>query len=128
LAGEQDKSARKEFFYFNDDGQLVGLRYDNWKFVFCEQRVEETLAIWRDPFVCMRAPTMFNLRMDPYERAEITSNTYNDWLLRHSFLVVAAQAVVGQFFGTFKEYPPRQRPSSFSVDQIMEQMEKPQTD
>jgi arylsulfatase A-like enzyme len=128
LTGEQDKSARKEFFYFNDDGQLVGLRYDNWKFVFCEQRVEGTAAIWRDPFVRMRAPTMFNLRMDPYERAEITSNTYNDWLLRHSFLVVAAQTVVSQFVSTFNQYPPRQRPSSFSVDQIMEQMQKPQTD
>jgi arylsulfatase A-like enzyme len=128
LTGEQDKSARKEFFYFNDDWQLVALRYDNWKLVFCEQREEGTLAIWREPFVCMRGPTIFNLRMDPYERAEITSNTYNDWTLRHSFLAVPAQAFVAQFIATFKEYPPRQRPSSFSVDQIMEQMLKPQPD
>jgi arylsulfatase len=69
---------------------------------------------------------MFNLRMDPYERAEITSNTYNDWLLRRSFLVVPAQAIVGKFIATFKEFPPRQRPSSFSVDQVMEQLQKPQ--
>ena len=128
LTGQEEKSARKEFFYFNDDGQLVALRYDNWKLVFCEQREEGTLAIWREPFVCMRGPTMFNLRMDPYERAEITSNTYNDWVLRHSFLAVPAQAFVAQFIGTFKEFPPRQRPSSFSVDQIMEQMLKPQPD
>jgi arylsulfatase len=73
----------------------------------------------------MRAPTMFNLRMDPYERAEITSNTYDDWLLRRSFLVVPAQAIVARFIGTFQEFPPRQKPSSFSVDQIMEQLEKP---
>jgi arylsulfatase A-like enzyme len=125
LTGQQDKSARREFFYFNDDGQLVAMRAGNWKFVFCEMRTEGTLAIWRDPFVCMRGPTMFNLRMDPYERAEITSNTYNDWILRRSFVVVAAQGEVAKFIGTFKEFPPRQRPSSFSVDQIMEKMQQP---
>jgi arylsulfatase A-like enzyme len=125
LTGQQDKSARKEFVYFNDDGQLVALRVDNWKLVFCEQRTQGTLQIWREPFVCMRGPTMFNLRMDPYERAEITSNTYNDWMLRRSFLVVPAQAIVGKFMATFKEFPPRQRPSSFSVDQVMEQLQKP---
>jgi arylsulfatase A-like enzyme len=126
LTGQQDRSARKEFYYFNDDGQLVAVRYENWKLVFCEQRTEGTLAIWRDPFTCMRGPTMFNLRMDPYERAEITSNTYNDWVLRHAFLAVPAQNMVAQFVATFREYPPRQRPSSFSVDQIMEQLQKPQ--
>lgn len=125
LTGQQDKSARREFFYFNDDGQLVAIRVDNWKVVFCEQRTEGTLAVWRDPFTCLRAPTMFNLRMDPYERAEITSNTYNDYLFRRSFLVVPAQALVSQFVSTFKEFPPRQKPSSFSVDQIMEQLKKP---
>ncbi len=126
LTGQQDKSARTEFFYFNDDGQLVATRYQNWKTVFCEQREEGTLAIWREPFVCMRAPTMFNLRMDPYERAEITSNTYNDWIIRHSFIAVPMQAFVAKFIGTFKEFPPSQRPSSFSVDQIMDQLMKPQ--
>jgi len=125
LTGQQDKSARKEFFYFNDDGQLVAIRVENWKVVFCEQRTEGTLAIWRDPFTCLRAPTMFNLRMDPYERAEITSNTYNDYLFKRSFLVVPAQAIVSKFVETFKEFPPRQKPSSFSVDQIMEQLQKP---
>jgi arylsulfatase A-like enzyme len=128
LTGQQDKSARREFFYFNDDGQLMAVRVDDWKIVFCEQRVEGTLQIWREPFICMRAPTLFNLRMDPYERAEITSNTYNDWTLRLSFIVVPAQALVAQFIGTFKDYPPRQKPSSFSVDQIMQQLEKPQAD
>ena len=126
LTGQQDKSARQEFFYFNDDGQLMAIRVQDWKIVFCEQRTEGTAAVWRDPFVCMRAPTMFNLRMDPYERAEITSNSYNDWMLRRSFLVVPSQAIVAQFIGTFKEFPPRQKPASFSVDQIMKTLEQPQ--
>ena len=126
LTGQQDKSARNSFFYFNDDGQLVATRVGNWKMNFCEQRTEGTLAVWRDPFTCLRAPTMFNLRMDPYERAEITSNTWNDWVIRHSYMVVPMQALVGEFVATFKEFPPRQKPSSFSVDQIMEQLQKPQ--
>ena len=103
-------------------------RVGNWKMNFCEQRTEGTLAVWRDPFTCLRAPTMFNLRMDPYERAEITSNTWNDWSLRHSYMVVPTQALVAQFISTFKEFPPRQRPSSFSVDQIMEQLKEPTND
>jgi arylsulfatase A-like enzyme len=127
LTGQQDKSERKEFFYFNDDGQLVGMRYENWKFVFCEQRVEGTLRIWAEPFVCLRVPKIFNVRMDPYERADVTSNTYYEFLLERAFLVVPTQAIVGQFIATFRDFPPRQRPSSFSVDQIMDQLlSKPQ--
>jgi arylsulfatase len=128
LTGGQSDSARKGFFYFNDDGQLVAVRYENWKLVFCEQRAEGTLAIWREPFTCLRAPKMFNLRMDPYERADVTSNTYDEWMLRHAFLAVPAQAVVAQFIATFREFPPRQRPSSFSVDQIMEEMQQSRGD
>jgi arylsulfatase len=124
LTGQQDKSARRELFYFNDDGQLTALRADNWKFVFCEQKTEGTLAIWRDPFTCMRAPKMYNLRMDPYERADITSNTYNDYIIRRAFLVVPTQDIVGRFIATFREFPPRQRPSSFSVDQVMQKLEE----
>jgi len=126
LTGQQDKSARREFFYFNDDGQLVALRYDNLKVVFCEQRSPGTMALWREPFVCLRAPKAYNLRMDPYERADITSNTYNDWMFQHSFFAVPAQAVVAQFIATFKDFPPRQKPSSFSVDQIMQTLQQPQ--
>jgi arylsulfatase A-like enzyme len=126
LTGQQDQSARREFFYFNDDGQLVAVRAENWKLAFCEQRVEGTLQVWREPFTCLRAPMMYNLRMDPYERASITSNTYNEWVLRRSFLAVPAQALVAQFIATFKEFPPRQRPSSFGIDQIMEQMQESQ--
>ena len=102
------------------------MRYETTKLVFCEQREAGTLQIWREPFTCLRAPKMYNLRMDPYERADITSNTYNDWTFRLSFLVVPAQALVAQFIGTFKEFPPRQTPSSFSVDQIMETLKRPQ--
>jgi arylsulfatase len=126
LTGQQDKSARKEFFYFNDDGQLVALRYENWKFVFCEQRAEGTLRVWAEPFTCLRLPKIFNLRMDPYERADITSNTYYEYSLERAFLVVPTQAVVSQFIATFRDFPPRQKPSSFSVDQIMEQLKRPQ--
>jgi arylsulfatase len=122
LTGEQDKSARNEFFYFNDDGQLVALRYQDWKFVFCQQRVPGTLQVWEEPFVCTRAPMMINLRMDPYERAPITSNTYFDWKFRLAFVAVPVQAIVAKFIATFREFPPRQRPASFSVDQIMEQL------
>jgi arylsulfatase A-like enzyme len=126
LTGQQKDSARNSFFYFNDDGQLVAIRHENMKLVFCEQREAGTLQIWREPFTCLRAPKMYNLRMDPYERADITSNTYNEWNLRLSFLAVPAQALVADFIGTFKEFPPRQTPSSFSVDQIMETLKRPQ--
>jgi arylsulfatase len=122
LTGEQEKSARKEFFYINDDAQLVALRYENWKLVFCEQKVQGTLEIWAAPFVCRRLPKMFNLRLDPYERADVTSNTYYDWTLQRAFLFVPAQAFVAQFIETFRDFPPRQKPSSFSVDEVLAQM------
>jgi arylsulfatase len=125
LTGQAPQSARKSFFYFNDDGQLVAMRYQNWKQVFCEQRAEGTLRVWSEPFTCLRVPKLYNLRMDPYERADITSNTYYDWLIRRSFLGVPTQAAVAQFIGTFKEFPPRQKPASFSVDDIMLQLSKP---
>jgi arylsulfatase A-like enzyme len=128
LTGQQDHSARRGFVYFDDDGHVVALRVDNWKFVFCEQKTPGTLDIWGEPLTCRRLPLLYNLRMDPYERADITSNTYNDWLLRHGFLMVGAQAVVAEFVETFKEFPPRQRPQSFSIDQIIEQLVKPTND
>ncbi|MBT1513403.1 arylsulfatase [Bradyrhizobium sp. SRL28] len=124
LTGQQEKSARKEFFYINDEAQLVALRYENWKLVFCEQKVQGTLEIWAAPFVCRRLPKMFNLRLDPYERADITSNTYYDWTIQRAFLIVPAQAMVAQFIETFRDFPPRQKPSSFSVDEVLAAMEK----
>lgn len=124
LTGQQEKSARKEFFYINDDAQLVAMRYENWKSVFCEQRAAGTLRVWAEPFVCLRLPKIFNLRLDPYERADVTSNTYYDWSIQRAFLIVPAQAYVAQFVETFKDFPPRQKPSSFSVDEVLAQMER----
>ena len=122
LTGQEAKSPRVEYFYFSDDGDLTAFRYDNWKLVFMEQRATGTLRIWAEPFVPLRIPKLFNLRIDPYERADITSNTYYDWFLDHAFLLVPAQHIVGQFLATFKDYPPRQKAASFTVDQVMEKL------
>jgi arylsulfatase A-like enzyme len=125
LTGQQERGARKEFVYFNDDGDLVALRYENWKVVFEEQRAKGTLNIWAEPFTKLRVPKLFDLRSDPYERADVTSNTYYDWLMSDGAgIFIAAPAVVGKFLATFKDYPPSQRPSSFSIDQIVEKMRK----
>lgn len=122
LMGQEEKGRRDEVFYFSDDGDLTALRYKDWKLIFMEQRVEATLQAWAEPFVPLRVPLIFNLRRDPYERAQLTSNTYYDWLLDHAFLLVPAQAFVGKFLSTFREYPPRQKAASFSLDQVMEKL------
>ena len=127
LTGQEQKCPRQDFFYFSDDGDLTGLRFDNWKFVFAEQRQPGTLQIWAEPFVRLRLPKLFNLRMDPYERADVTSNTYWDWYLDHAFLLIPAQQYVGDFLSTFKDYPPRMRPASFTIDQVMESLKTPTT-
>ena len=125
LTGETDVSPRDEIFYFSDDGDLTALRYDDWKLIFMEQKAEGTFRVWMEPFVPLRVPLMFNLRRDPYERAEITSNTYFDWVLDHVFFMVPAQTYVGRFLATFQEYPPRQKAASFSLDQVMEKLSPP---
>ena len=122
LTGQSPKSPRKSFLYFNDDQQLTALRYDNWKLVFMEQRAPGTLRVWAEPFVNLRVPKIFNLRTDPYERADITSNTYYDWLLDHAFLLVPAQDYVGQFLASFKEFPQRQKAASFNLDDVMSKL------
>jgi len=125
LTGQQERGARKEFVYFNDDGDLVALRYENWKFVFEEQRATGTMRIWAEPFTKLRVPKLFDLRSDPYERADVTSNTYYDWFISDgSGPFIASQAIVAPFLATFKEYPPSQRPSSFSIDQLVEKMQQ----
>ncbi len=124
LTGETTKNPRESFLYFNDDAQLVALRYDNWKFVFMEQRVKGTLQIWAEPFVTLRVPKILNLRTDPYEMADVTSNTYYDWLLDHAFMLVPAQAYVGNFISTFKDYPPRQKAASFNLDEVLKKMQE----
>jgi arylsulfatase len=122
LTGKSDAGPRKEIFYFSDDGDLTALRYEDWKLIFMEQRVEATLRAWSEPFIPLRIPLIFNLRRDPYERGQITSNTYYDWLLDRAYLLVPAQAYVGRFLETFKEFPPRQKAASFSLDQVMEKL------
>ena len=125
LTDKTQESSRKEIFYFSDDGDLTALRYADWKMIFMEQKTQGTFRVWMEPFVPLRVPLIFNLRRDPYERAEITSNTYYDWLLDRAFLLVPAQAYVGRFLATFKEFPPRQKAASFSLDQVMEQLKSP---
>ena len=124
LTGQVDKSPRQSFLYINDDQQLVCLRYDNWKLVFLEQRAPGTLLVWANPFTNLRVPKMFNLRTDPYERADITSNTYYDWLLDHAFLLVPAQDYVGQFLMTFRDYPQRQKAASFNMDEVLAKLKE----
>lgn len=120
LAG-RSPSPRKEFFYFNDDGSLVGLRYDNWKIVFAEQR-GHGLDVWQEPFVQLRLPKIFNLRSDPFEVADHEGMDYNRWRVEHLFLLVPAQQYVGKFLSTFKEFPPSQKVGSFGIDQALQML------
>ena len=125
LTGQQPRSARKEFIYFNDDGDLVAMRYENWKFVFEEQRAPGTLRIWAEPFTKLRVPKLFDLRSDPFERADVTSNSFYEFFMSDGAgPFIASQAVVAPFLATFKEFPPSQRPSSFSIDQLVENMQR----
>jgi arylsulfatase len=122
LTGEAEESARDHFFYVTDDGDLAAMRFDNWKFVFMEQRAPGTMQIWAEPLVPLRLPKIFNLRTDPFERADITSNTYWDWLIAHAWLLVPAQTYAARMVQTLKEFPPRQAPASFSIDQVVEKL------
>jgi arylsulfatase A-like enzyme len=120
LAGKAP-SPRREFFYWNDDGSLVALRYDHWKIVFQEQR-SEGLAVWQDPFTPLRFPKLFNLRSDPFEMADIVSGNYAKWRVDRAFVLVPAQAYIGQYIATFREFPPSQKVGSFSLDQVLDSL------
>ena len=122
LAGTGE-DPRKDFIYFVDDGSLVGLRYLQWKIVFAEQRAHG-LDVWQDQFEPLRLPKLFNLRSDPFETADEEGMDYERWRVEHLFVLVPAQAYVAKFLETFKEYPPRQKPGSFSIDQVMANMEQ----
>jgi arylsulfatase len=124
LTGQQERSARKQYFYFNDDGDFVAMRYENWKIVFEEQRAPGTMRIWAEPFTKLRLVKLFDLRADPYERADITSNTYYDWMISNAAIIFGAVAEATQFLETFKEFPPSQRPASFTIDQAVEKMKR----
>ena len=123
LSGKADKSPRNEFFYVNDDGQVVAIRYDDWKVVFLENR-GVAFGVWREPFTELRVPLLFNLRRDPFERAQHNSNTYNDWFLDRAFVLVPLQALAGKFLVSMKEYPPSQTPGSFNLTKIEEQLKQ----
>ena len=122
LTTEGVKSPREGFMYFDDDSNLVAVRMNNWKIVFLEQRCEGTMRIWAEPFTVLRTPKIFNLRTDPLERADITSNTYYDWFIAKAPRLLSAQTIVGEFMATFAEFPPRQKAASFTVEQAHEKM------
>jgi len=124
LTGQAQKSARNDFYYFNDDGEMVAYRYGDWKIVFCEQRKPGGFEVWSNPFTCLRAPKVFNLRMDPFERADIVSDQYYDWLAKNAYLLQYGTWRVAPFLQTFKEFPPSQRSASFSIDQMVESLMK----
>jgi arylsulfatase len=117
-AGDNAAWPRREFIYWNDGGQLVALRYDDWKLVFMEQR-EKGFMVWSEPFVPLRVPKIFNLRTDPFERADTDANNYERWWIERVFALVPAQTFVKEYIDTFKEFPPRQKPAKFNVDDAL---------
>ncbi|MGZ2426193.1 arylsulfatase [Rhizobium laguerreae] len=124
ITGKTDKSARKDFYYFDDDGDLVATRYDDWKVVFKEQRIAGGFQVWQEPFVTLRIPKLYNLRMDPYERADVVSDQYNDFLVRNDYLLVKGQLQGAAFLETFVKYPPSQRVASFNIEGVRAQVDK----
>jgi arylsulfatase A-like enzyme len=122
----QAPGARNEFFYFTDDGSLSAVRYRNWKMIFTVQRAHG-MGVWEEPYVALRVPMLFNLRMDPLERAE-ESEDYSHWRVDNAWAFVPAQAIVGQFLASFKEFPPRPKAGSFSLDQVLQKMQSNSND
>jgi arylsulfatase A-like enzyme len=123
LSGKVKESPRNEFICVNDDGQIVAMRNGDWKVVFLENR-GEAFGVWREPSVELRVPLLFNLRRDPFERAQRNSNTYNDWFLERSFVVVPLQGLAVKFLKTMQDYPPSQTPGSFNLTKIEEQLRR----
>jgi arylsulfatase len=117
LEGDTDVSPRNEFWYVNDDGQIVAARYSDWKVVFLENRAEQ-FQVWREPFVELRVPLLFNVRRDPFEKSQHNSNTYNDWTLDRPYIIVPIQALAAEFLQTMVDYPPSQEPGSFNLASI----------
>jgi arylsulfatase len=119
LTGEVDESPRKGLIYFSDDCDVLGIRFFNWKVVFMEQRLAGTMGIWSEPFTPLRVPKLFNLRTDPFERADVTSNTYWDWFIDRDFVALYGTAITTEFLQTFLEFPPRQEAATFTIDQAV---------
>jgi arylsulfatase A-like enzyme len=123
LLGGKGPSARHDFFYVNDEGQLVALRYDRWKVVFAEQRAKG-LLVWQDPFVPLRLPKLFDLRADPFERADEGSIFYDKWRVDHAFVIVPAIALAKRFLASFEKFPPRHEAESWNLDKVIRSMER----
>jgi arylsulfatase len=122
LIGGTKESPRKFFFYISDDGDILAVRMGDWKLVLMEQRAKQ-LMCWFEPFVKLRAPKMFNLRRDPFERADESSNTYWDWVISHAYLLYGMQDLVAQQIRAFVEFPPRQKPAAFNLDAVLRQIQ-----
>jgi arylsulfatase len=122
LTGQQKRGPRQLFVYISDDGDILAMRFDNWKVAFMEQRCKGTLQVWAEPFTRLRIPKLFNLRTDPYEFADVTSNTYYDWFMRRAFMIQASQAVFGKWAETFRDFPPIQKPNTFTIDDAVAKM------
>ena len=122
--GETDESPRDHFVYFSDTGDLCALRYGPWKIVWLEQRATGTLQVWREPYTELRIPLIFNLRTDPFEKANITSNTYEDWFIDHAYMMGPPQFFIANLAETLKEFPRRQPPPSFSIDRVVAKIQE----
>ncbi len=122
LTGAVKESPRKFIFYMSDDGDVLAIRGGDWKMVLMEQRAKQ-LMCWFEPFVKLRVPKMFNLRQDPFERADENSNTYFDWVIDHAFLIYGMQALVAGQIEEFKKFPPRQKPASFNLDAVLQNLQ-----
>ncbi len=122
LTGKEENGPRKLFMYISDDGDILALRYDNWKVVFMEQRCHGTLQVWAEPFTRLRLPKIYNLRTDPYEFADVTSNSYYEWYLKHVYILYGAYAIADKFGATFKEFPIIQHPNTFTIDDAIKMM------
>jgi arylsulfatase len=123
MTGQVTESPRKSFFYMSDDGEVMAVRHGDWKFVLGEQRAQQ-MRVWMEPLDKLRVPLMFNLRRDPFERAQHNSNTYYDWVMSHAFLLYEMQAVVASELDNFVNFPPRQKPASFNLDAVMRQVQE----
>jgi arylsulfatase len=123
LKGEEKESPRKEFFYWTDDGSLANLRYGRWKMVFMEQRAHG-FEVWQEPMVTLRVPKLFDLRGDPFERADHEAERYNMWRFDRVYLILPAVAYVSRHLETYKQFPPRQKPGSFNLERVLEKLQQ----
>ncbi|RYD19776.1 MAG: arylsulfatase [Verrucomicrobiaceae bacterium] len=123
LTGKSKESPRKEFIYVNDAGEVVSIRVGDWKATYLENRAEQ-LQVWREPFVHLRLPLLFNLRRDPFEKSQHNSNTYHDWMIDRAYVLVPLQTVASQFLLSMKEFPPSQAPGDWSLDSLEKQIKR----